>query len=201
MDGSPGLMSLVSRAAVFKDILERCEITDREGAAHAPDAGIDTTIRLLVEAHNNGGLVYLVGNGGSASVASHSAVDLMNVAGLRAGALHEPSMLTCMANDYGYERAFSRMLAGMARPEDVLIAISSSGRSENICNAALKMVDQGGKVISLTGFDSNNPLRTLGDINIWLDSADYGMVEIGHQFVLHNISDRFRADKGKQDTE
>lgn len=75
----------------------------------------------------------------------------------------------------------------------MLIAISSSGNSENIRNAATLMTNCGGTVITLSGFAVDNPLRSLGDINIWLDSRDYGLVEIGHQFILHNMSDRFDA--------
>ena len=96
-----------------------------------------------------------------------------------------------MANDYGYENAFAQILAQTAKPGDVLVAISSSGNSKNICNAAVQMTNSGGTVITLSGFAGNNPLRSLGDINIWLDSGDYGFVEIGHQFILHNMSDRF----------
>ena len=81
----------------------------------------------------------------------------------------------------------------MAKPGDALVAISSSGKSPNICNAAAQVRGSGGTVITLSGFASDNPLRRLGDINIWLDSTDYGFVEIGHQFVLHNVADRFGA--------
>jgi D-sedoheptulose 7-phosphate isomerase len=80
----------------------------------------------------------------------------------------------------------------VAAREDALIAISSSGQSANIRNAAAEMRRLGGKVVTLSGFKGDNPLRALGDFNIWLDSTDYGMVEIGHQFVLHNLADRIR---------
>ena len=63
----------------------------------------------------------------------------------------------------------------------------------DIRNAAAQMTSSGGTVITLSGFASDNPLRALGDINIWLDATDYGFVEIGHQFVLHNVADRFGA--------
>ncbi|MFO1436513.1 MAG: phosphoheptose isomerase, partial [Gammaproteobacteria bacterium] len=67
-------------------------------------------------------------------------------------------------------------------------------RSPNICNAVKTVKDAGGRVATLSGFNGANPLRALGDINFWLDASDYGMVEIGHQFVLHNISDRMAAE-------
>lgn len=186
-------LSLASCAAQFDSLLGRCEITGKAGAALGLEPGMSSAMQVLAQARKNLGSVYVVGNGGSAGVASHAVVDMVNVAKLRAFTLHESSLLTCMANDYGYENAFARILSQMAKPGDVLIAISSSGNSKNIRNAAVQMADNGGTVITLSGFANDNPLRSLGDINIWLDSRDYGLVEIGHQFILHNLSDRFGA--------
>ena len=156
--------------------------------------GITTILEKLTQVRDNKGSVYVIGNGGSAAVASHAVIDLINVAKLRAFTLHEPSVLTCLVNDYGYESAYALLLKQIARPGDILIAISSSGSSLNICNAVTQMISSGGNVITLSGFSHNNPLRSLGDINIWLNVSDYGLVEIGHQFILHNLSDRFGLD-------
>lgn len=186
-------MSIASGVAEFGTLLERCEITGKDGGAFGLEAGMAAAMRIFAKVRESNNSIYVVGNGGSASVASHAAIDLFNVAKLRAFTLHESSLLTCMANDYGYENAFARILAQVAKPGDVLIAISSSGRSQNIRNAAAQMAANGGTVITLSGFARDNPLRSMGDINIWLDSSDYGLVEIGHQFILHNISDRFGA--------
>ena len=161
------------------------------------EAGLTAAMQMLVKARNQRNGVYVIGNGGSAGVASHAVIDFVNVAKLRAFTLHEPSVMTCMANDYGYENAFARLLGQAAGPGDVLIAISSSGSSKNICNAAAQVTLGGGAVITLSGFARDNPLRALGDLNIWLDSRDYRLVEVGHQFILHNISDRFGATEGK----
>lgn len=193
-------LSLISYIAQFGSLLERSEITGKDGTLLGIEPGISAAMRLLAQVRKNLGGVYVIGNGGSAGVASHAVIDFVNVAKLRAFTLHEPALMTCMANDYGYENAFARMLAQMAKPGDVLIAISSSGNSKNIRNAAVQMDDIGGKVITLSGFAGNNPLRSLGDINIWLDSDNYGLVEIGHQFVLHNMSDRFGADYEESET-
>ena len=184
-------LSLASCAAEFGALLGRSEITERDGVLLGVEQGILAAMQLLAKTRDRQGSVYIIGNGGSAGVASHAVIDFVNVARLRAFTLHDPALLTCMANDYGYENAFARMLAQMARPEDVLIAISSSGNSMNIRNAAVQMTDNGGTVITLSGFSKGNPLRLLGDINIWIDSCDYGAVEIGHQLILHNMSDRF----------
>lgn len=186
-------MQLANRAQQFAALLCGCEITGKDDAPLGIEPGIVAALQMLAVARGSGGSVYVIGNGGSAAVASHAVIDLINVAKLRAFTLHEPSVLTCIVNDYGYENAYSRLLAHMARPGDVLIAISSSGRSANIRNAATQVADNGGSVITLSGFLHDNPLRSMGDVNIWLDASDYGLVEVGHQFILHNMSDRFGA--------
>ncbi len=187
-------LSLAARAAQFGAVLEHCEITGMHGKRFNLEPGLSAIMRVLSQARESRASVFVIGNGGSASIASHAVNDFVNVAMLRAFTLHDSALLTCMANDYGYENAYARMLSKMAKPGDVLIGVSSSGRSKNIRNAAAQVADIGGTVITLSGFDADNPLRTLGDINVWLDSSDYGLVEVGHQFVLHNISDRFGAD-------
>lgn len=186
-------LSLAARLSQFGAIVGACAITDRQGRELGIEAGIAAVAETLAGIRRDNGSVYVIGNGGSAGIASHVITDFVNVAKLRAFTLHDSSLLTCMANDYGYENAFARLLNQMAKPGDALIAISSSGRSANIRNAAAKVTGIGGKVITLSGFAGDNPLRSLGDINIWLDSTDYGFIEIGHQFLLHNVADRFGA--------
>ena len=184
-------LSLTARVAQFQALLAGCKFTEATGEILGLEAGIQRAMQILRGARERGSRVHLVGNGGSAGIASHVTADFVNVAKLRTHTLHDPSIFTCMANDYGYENAFARMLSLLAAKGDVLIAISSSGKSPNIHNAATTVKQMGGVVITLSGFDSTNALRDLGDLNIWLDSHDYGFVEIGHQFVLHNIADRF----------
>ena len=145
---------------------------------------------FLEDARGRGARVFLAGNGGSSVLVSHALTDLINVAGLRAQTLHESALLTCMANDYGYENAFARVLNVQAAKGDLLIAVSSSGRSSNIHHLVQCARKKGVRVITLSGFDPVNALRSMGDLNIWIDSRDYGLVEIGHLFILHNIADR-----------
>ncbi|MFL9925209.1 SIS domain-containing protein [Herbaspirillum lusitanum] len=184
-------LTLLSRVRMFGDVIARSELNDGEGRSIALENGIDALCGKLSAIRDNRRNVYIVGNGGSAAVAAHAVTDFFNVAQLRATTLHESSLLTCMANDLGYENAFARMLGQMLEPEDMLIAISSSGNSMNIRNAVNVGKDKGAHVVTLSGFARANPLRAMGDLNFWLDSHDYGFVEIGHQFVLHNIADRF----------
>lgn len=186
-------MTLAARTQQFAGVIEGCEITGKDNAVLEKEAGLLSIMKILDQAKLNRNMVYVVGNGGSAAIAAHTVIDFVNVAKLRAFTLHDSSVMTCMANDFGYENSFSRMLGQLSQPGDVLVAISSSGRSMNIRNAATQVTANGGTVISLSGFARDNPLRLLGDVNIWLDSNDYGMVEVGHQFVLHNLADRFGA--------
>jgi D-sedoheptulose 7-phosphate isomerase len=186
-------LSVAERAAALSDLLSRCVATGAGNSAFGLEAAVSAACDRLVEARAGGRKVYLVGNGGSAGVASHAATDFFNAAKLRALTLHESSMMTCMANDFGYENAFARMLSQLVEPGDLVVTISSSGKSMNIRNAARQAAKSGGQVITLSGFAGDNPLRSMGGINFWLDSTDYGMVEIGHQFILHNLSDRIRT--------
>ena len=193
-ESNPIDMSLAARSSAFQSIIAAAQVSGEKQGRVDAEAAVLQILGLLRDVRRRKASLYLVGNGGSAAVASHSVTDFLNVAQLRAMTLHDSSLLTCMANDFGYENAFARMLSTLAQPGDALIAISSSGKSANICNAALKMREIGCDVITLSGFAPENPLRALGNFNIWLDSHDYGMVEIGHQFVLHNIADRLRME-------
>ncbi len=186
-------LTLASRLARFGAIVGACEIRDKKGNNLGIEGGITAVAKALAGVRGANGAVYVIGNGGSAGIAAHVITDFVNVAKLRAYTLHDSALITCMANDYGYENAFALLLKQMAKPGDALVAISSSGRSANIRNAAVQVAASGGTVITLSGFAHDNPLRSLGDVNIWLDSTDYGFVEIGHQFVLHNVADRFGA--------
>jgi D-sedoheptulose 7-phosphate isomerase len=188
-------MSLSARGAEFQLVVAGTEFTDAAGKRVDGESAVGSLVVMLEDLRAAGGRMYLVGNGGSAGVAAHAVTDFLNVGKLRAMTLHEPSLITCMANDYGYEFAFARVLGTLASPGDLLVAISSSGQSANIRNAAAEMRKLGGGTVTLSGFKRDNPLRALGDLNVWLDSTDYGMVEIGHQFVLHNIADRIRLGR------
>lgn len=187
-------LDLASRTAEFARVVSASAWTDASGRSMSSDAGAATFMNWVDGLKNSRKRMYIVGNGGSAAIASHAVTDFVNMAKISAFTLHDSSLLTCMANDYGYEVAFARMLAMHAGEGDMLIAISSSGKSPNICNAVESFRSAGGgKVLTLSGFKTGNPLRQLGDLNVWLDSENYGIVEIGHQFVLHNLSDRIAA--------
>jgi D-sedoheptulose 7-phosphate isomerase len=186
--------SLSASASDFNKLVSNGNFTTKQGKALSLEQGTCEALALLGKAKENLGNVYIIGNGGSAAVASHIHNDFCNVGGLRAMTLHEPAVLTCFSNDYGYEHAYSTLIEKLAGKKDLLIAISSSGQSKNILNAAIAMRARQGSVITLTGFSANNPLRTTGDLNFWVNSQNYGLVEIAHLFTLHHWSDRISAE-------
>ena len=151
--------------------------------------------KLFEETITNHKKIFVIGNGGSSGIASHHVVDLVNVLKVAAFTLSDNNLITCMGNDYGYESTFSRPLESLANLGDILIAISSSGQSKNILRACSVMKKKGGKVITLSGFEENNPLRSLGDINIWTPEKDYGLVESAHFFILHTLIDGWGKTK------
>lgn len=140
--------------------------------------------------------IILVGNGGSAAMASHVAVDFTKAAGVRAVNFNEADLITCFANDYGYENWVAEALKAYADSGDLLILISSSGKSPNIVNGALQAKKMGLPIVTLSGFNSDNPLRKFGDIELWADSSEYNVVEMSHHIWLVGIVDCICAANG-----
>ena len=133
--------------------------------------------------------IIIVGNGGSAAIASHISIDLTKAANIRCVNFNEASLLTCFSNDYGYSHWVENALKFYADNDDLIILISSSGQSENIINGAKKAIEMKLPLITLSGFLKDNPLRSMGDINLWVDSTNYNMVENTHQIWLLSIVD------------
>ena len=160
-------------------------------SGHALDMAdaVNDVMGLARGAHASGNKVIFVGNGGSAAIASHMATDYSKNGNVRSLALNDSSMLTCLGNDLGYERVFAKQIELHARPGDLVIAISSSGRSANIINAVAAARAAGCRVVTFSGFKPDNPLRGLGDINFYIASDRYGFVEIGHLTICHAILD------------
>ena len=133
--------------------------------------------------------VIMVGNGGSAGIASHQAVDYWKNGGLRAIAFNDASLLTCIGNDLGFENLFSAPIERFADPEDIVFAISSSGSSPNILNAAAAARKSACRLVTFSGFAADNALRAKGDLNFHVASHSYGLVEMLHLFIIHTILD------------
>ena len=133
--------------------------------------------------------IFFIGNGGSNSISSHMMEDYMKIARFQTFAFSDPALITCFANDYGYENAMAEWLKIYFTQDDLLVAISSSGESINIINAVRQAKFKNGKVITLSGFKENNSLSHLGRINFHIPVNSYGIVECYHQVILHIILD------------
>ena len=145
---------------------------------------------LLLEVSSNNKKVLIFGNGGSAAIASNFSVDLTKNAKLRCLNFNEASLITCFANDYGFEHWAKKAIDFYGDEGDLLIVISSSGQSQNMINA-VKAARNGNfhKVITLSGFSEENPLKKIGDINLWANNKSYNFVENVHQIWLLTIVD------------
>jgi D-sedoheptulose 7-phosphate isomerase len=169
--------------------LRGTEVTDRAGRALALEEGCEWVRRSAHESHDAGNKIIFIGNGGSAGIASHLAIDFSKNGGLRSLAFNDPSALTCLGNDLGYENVFAKQIEFHARPGDLLIAISSSGRSPNIL-AAVKTARAGNcPVVTFSGFTEDNDLRRMGDMNFYVGAQEYGFVEIAHLALCHAVLD------------
>ena len=146
-------------------------------------------IQIIKKIKKNKRKIILVGNGGSAAMASHVSVDLTKMCKIRAVNFNEADLLTCFANDYGYENWVQKAIAAYADKGDLLICISSSGESKNIINGAKFAKKIGCKVVTLTGFDKKNKVRKIGHINLWLNSKNYNLIEMTHHIWLLSIVD------------
>ncbi|MBC8179803.1 SIS domain-containing protein [candidate division KSB1 bacterium] len=145
---------------------------------------------LLLDVNKNNKKTLIFGNGGSAAMASHFSVDLTKNAGLRCVNFNEADLITCFANDYGYECWVEKSVDFYGDTGDLLIVISSSGRSENMLNGVkAARIGKFRSVVTFSGFAEDNPLRQLGDINLWVNSRAYNFVENIHQVWLLAIVD------------
>jgi D-sedoheptulose 7-phosphate isomerase len=143
--------------------------------------------------------IIIVGNGGSASIASHFSIDICKNTDLVCQCFNESSLITCLSNDFGYENWIKKSIEYYGKSGDVLIAISSSGNSENILNACLEAQKKNfSSIITFSGFDSKNKLKKLGDVNMWVDSSVYNIIENIHQIWLLSIIDYIINDQTKK---
>ena len=145
---------------------------------------------LLQEISNSNKKVLIFGNGGSAAIASHFSVDLTKNAKHRCVNFNEAGLITCFANDYGFEHWAEKAVDFYGDEGDMLIVISSSGQSQNMINA-VKAARNGSfhSVVTLSGFLETNPLKKLGDINLWANNKSYNFVENIHQIWLLAVTD------------
>lgn len=173
------LADLMLSMTVFD--VERRSLDFDEGAARA--------VAMILAIKSSSGKIMVVGNGGSASIADHVHNDLCKAVGVQALAFSELPLMTALSNDHGFECVYERPVELWAAPGDLLIAISSSGQSENILRAVRAARNAGCQIITLSGFNDDNPLHRMGDLNFYVPSRLYGYVEMVHSALTHFLTD------------
>lgn len=169
--------------------LSQIQCQDGKGTTLALDEAIDWAVRTARATHNDGKKIMFIGNGGSSAIASHMAIDYTKNGGMRAMSFNDSAALTCLGNDLGYENVFAKQVELHALFEDLLIAISSSGQSANILKAVSVASARGCRIMTMSGFSPDNPLRSKGEVNFYVPSMEYGFVEISHLSLCHGILD------------
>tara|TARA_B100000989_G_scaffold298054_1_gene285879 strand:+ start:1306 stop:1845 length:540 start_codon:yes stop_codon:yes gene_type:complete len=139
--------------------------------------------------------IILAGNGASAAISSHLAIDFTKAAEVRAINFNESSLLTCFSNDFGYENWIKKALEYYLLPKDIVILVSSSGKSKNVINAAKFLKNKNNVLITLTGLNKSNPLKNYGKINFFVNSNNYNVVESIHLVILLSIVERLIDQK------
>ena len=152
---------------------------------------IEQSVKLIQKSIHKKSKVYIVGNGGSASIASHVSVDFAKIARIPSATFNNSNLITCFANDYGYENWVLEAIKVYTNKNDLIILISSSGTSNNIVNAAKYCKSNKINLITFSGFNKDNPLSKLGNINFHIDSNKYNYIEMSHHIILLALVDIF----------
>lgn len=173
-------------------------------AGSIDSAQVERAAAVLSEAYSAGARVLSCGNGGSASIANHFQCDHLRVGtGTDLAPDLSPKvmslsanveLLTAIANDIGYEDVFRYQLEAQSKPGDVLMAISSSGRSPNIVRAVSWARENGRRTIALTGFDGGGA-KASAEVAIHVDCRNYGIIEDIHQGVMHALAQYVRQSR------
>ena len=183
MDYQKKLFDTLEKSSVQSNIGNKFDIEDLKN--------------IFKTAKKNSHQIFFIGNGGSAAIAEHMSVDFLKNGRMRTVSMFAPPTLTCLANDYGYEYVFSKQLEFLANENDLLVAISSSGNSPNIVNAVNKAIELKMKVLTFSGFDSDNKISHSGDYNLYVPSHEYGTVESIHNLILQQIVDEIKSEEEK----
>ena len=152
---------------------------------------INASVNLIANTKKNKNKIYIVGNGGSSSIASHVSVDFTKVAKINCSTFNNANLITCFANDYKYENWVVEAIKAYSLEQDLFILISSSGTSKNIVKAAQYCKKNNINLITLSGFKKNNPLSQSGNINFHVESEEYNYIEMTHHIILLSIVDIF----------
>ena len=191
----PSMTSLAWLEELNQAILQtRCRVGNRLVSLQE---GLDAVPSLLEELRRADGALWWVGNGGSAALCAHLSQDALNKLGVRSMVLADAPLLTCMANDYGYSKVYEQPLGTLARKGDMLICVSSSGRSENILRCAKMARQRSMKLVTLSAFAPKNPLWGIeADVAFHIPTTLFGQAEVGHEALLHSAMETMMLREG-----
>jgi len=170
-------------------ILHKLSFRGYDGTEYSVDEGFRIWQELTIDVREKKRSIYLIGNGASASMASHFAADLAKNAHLHTEVFSDLSLITAISNDMGYEQVFAEPLRRRAKKGDMLVAISSSGSSKNILRAVEAAQQRGLEIVTLSGMSLQNPLRSKGVLNAYVSAETYGYAETCHAAILHHWMD------------
>jgi D-sedoheptulose 7-phosphate isomerase len=150
-------------------------------------------IEALCKVKDKKNRIFFIGNGASCSMASHFAADFTKNGGITSFSVNDGALLSCFSNDFSFQTSYMEILKRQLENDDLLVAISSSGKSSNILIAVdyIKNNCERSQIISLSGFNEKNPLRGMGNFNLYVPASEYGLVESVHSYYLHLIIDLF----------
>ena len=159
---------------------------------------VEVFFTVILSAVQSSSTIFIIGNGGSLSIAQHAICDFMKGASgikgqVRCVDLSSPSILSAYGNDLGYSEVFSQQIKLLGKANDLLIIVSSSGNSENILGAAIQAKSLGLRTFALVGFDNPSVIKYVDDF-IWVKNSNYGIVEDIHMSILHSVSQRLRIE-------
>lgn len=166
-------------------LLSKLSFRNQSGQELGMEEGFLLWKELTLTVRNHDQTVFMIGNGASASMASHFAADLAKNAQVRTEVFSDLSLVTAISNDLGYEEVFAEPLRRRGHSGDMLVAISSSGKSSNILAAANVARCLGITMVTLSSMDPVNPLRSMGNLNAYISADTYGLAESCHAVILH----------------
>ena len=167
------------------NLLEDLSVQDSQGINLEVDEAFSRVTELTFRVKSKGGTIYFIGNGASASMASHFSADMAKSGGVRTMVFTDPSLITAVANDVSYEDVYAEPLKWYMKSKDMVVAISSSGNSPNIVRALHQAKETGGTVITISAMKGENAIRKLGDLNFHVPANTYGFAETAHAAILH----------------
>lgn len=174
----------------ISEVLREMAVTGKNGLLDQEE-GILEFCNITAEIKKNNKNMYFVGNGASAAIAAHMSADASKNGEIKAQCFNESSFMTAIGNDIDYKEVFAYPLNRYGDKDDVLVTISSSGNSPNIVRAIEVAKEKGIKVVTFSGMKEDNKSRQMGDLNFWIPSKSYGIVESTHQCLLHCWLDKY----------